>query len=111
MASILQHKPLIHFDNLSNLFMISFFFFFPPYMTDHLVTCFDQKPERYVLYLVWVAWFPSLGLGKKEEKTYQCKGLTDGYSFLTNYLFEFSNIQLLLMTFSLKLQESIYQRE
>lgn len=49
--------------------MISFFFlFFSPYMTDHLVTCFGQKPERYVLYLVWVAWFPSLGLGKKKKR-------------------------------------------
>lgn len=68
MASILQHRTLIHFDNLSNLFMVFFFFFSFPYMTDHLVTCFDQKPERYVLYLVWVAWFSSLVAWEKKKK-------------------------------------------
>lgn len=43
-------------------------------MTDHLVTCFGQKPERYVLYLVWVAWFPSLGLGKKRRENLPVQG-------------------------------------
>ena len=37
-------------------------------MTDHLLTCFEQKPKRYVLYFVLAVWPPSLVAWEKKKK-------------------------------------------
>lgn len=52
-------------------------------MTDHLLTCFDQNPKRYVLYLVLAVWLSSLVAQEKKKKKKKKPNSTRNWQMVT----------------------------